>query len=184
MSEGIRASKGEWTSGSSAHRKGAQRGVKLPFPFRYLRSLLISLTSEGLLGFPVRIGDRSLPRCTYSPCSPPAAAEATAKAAAADRVRSRPSSGQQRLDVRASTKPRPRAAAGRRPHDDLIAAGQWGAALAAAAVRSCGGVGETLLADAILFSRLRLLSRRFRGLGWWCRCSRPRIPDPIRIPSL
>lgn len=156
--------------------------MKTPFSFRYLRSLLITLTSEGLLGFPVRIGDRSLSCCTYSPYSPPAAGGATAKAAAADGVRSRPSSGQQRLDVRASTKPRPRAAAGRRPHDDLIAAGQWGAALAAAAVRSCGGAGETLLADAILFRLLRLRAG-FGGSGWWCRCSRPRIPDPFRIPA-
>lgn len=80
--------------------------------------------------------------------------------------------------VRASAKPRPRAAAGLRPYDDLIAVGQWNAASVGCRSAESRGRGRDPACGRHL-----VLAGRVARWGWWCRCSRPWVPEPFRIPS-
>lgn len=118
------------------------------------------------------------PRAGPQPKQPPK----TKPAAAEDQTRSLRSSEQQNLDVRASVKPRPRAAAGLRPHGDLIAVGQWGAASAACRIAESRSAGETRCADAILYPAVAAAGPGRAGV-WGQRrmCSRPYVLEPFRI---
>lgn len=169
--------------------RGLQKGVNLLFlcpeegcpkrgepPFFWdLKPLLIPLTTEGAVRRVYCAPRRPLPAALYlQPQLTSGRRKAAAKATAADQRRSLLSSRQQHLDVRASAKPRPRAAAGLLPHDDLIAVGQWGEDSAGGLIAESRGRGRDPACWRHLVPAASAAGPRRAGVwGGRSRCSRP-----------
>ena len=168
MGEGIGASKRKWASRSSAHRRGTRGGVNPHFLWD-LKPLLIPLTTEGAVRRACFAPQRPLPAALYSQPSLTSSRGPRPKQSPQTKPAASAAPGS-----RTSTFLRPQSPASAPP--PATAPTMISLPLAngvrpqlEAALRSRGGGGESLRADAILFPEQRLQARegRLRRRFWW-----------------
>lgn len=166
-------------------QEGCPKRGEPPFPLRDLRSLLIPSTSEEAIRRISHALPRRLPAALYLHAPLTFSPRPGRNQSSHPRPSPQPQRlGTSALDVRASAKPCPRAAAGSAPKMTSLQSANGVRPGSAAALQSRGGAGKTLSADAILFPRLRLQASGI-GVsdGLLGGCLRTSARMPFIIPS-